>query len=65
MAKVPDIRFTDEEIETIASIGNNQGCMVLKGASSRHEGIDPQPDHWPMRKELEPIASKWNLDPAW
>ncbi|MDF1754243.1 MAG: aldo/keto reductase [Verrucomicrobiales bacterium] len=65
MANIPDITFTDEEIELIAGIGNNQGCMVLKGASSRHEGIDPQPDHWPMREELQPIADKWDLDPAW
>ncbi len=65
MATVPDVQLTAEEIELIADIGNNQGCMVLKGASSRHEGAEPQPDHWPMRPELEPIAQKWELDPAW
>ncbi len=65
LAHLPDIQLTQEEIELVASIGNNQGCMVLKGASSRHLGLEPQPDHWPMRQELEPVAAKWNLNPAW
>lgn len=64
-ASLPDVTLSAEEIETIRTMGDNEGCMVLKGASSRHEGIDPQPDHWPMRPELEPVATKWNLDSAW
>lgn len=64
-AALPDATLTSEEIQTIREIGNNEGCMALKGASERHEGIDPQPDHWPMRPELEPFAAKWNLNPAW
>ncbi|NNE91561.1 MAG: aldo/keto reductase [Verrucomicrobiales bacterium] len=65
MAQLPDVTFSNEEMETILEIGNNEGCMMLKGASTRHEGIEPQPDHWPMREELVPIAEKWNLNPAW
>ena len=64
-AALPDITLTPEEVEMISEIGNNEGCMELKGASTRHEGIEPQPDHWPMRKDLETFATKWHLNPAW
>ena len=64
-AALPDVTLSAEEIETIRVMGDNEGCMVLKGASTRHEGIEPQPDHWPMRPELEPMLAKWNLDAAW
>ncbi len=64
-AKLPDVTFTPDEVREIFEIGNNEGCMELKGASIRHEGIEPQPDHWPMRSELEPYATKWHLNPAW
>lgn len=64
-AQLPDVTLSAEEIQTMREIGDNEACMPLKGASTRYEGIDPQPDHWPMRPELEPLASKWNLDPAW
>lgn len=64
-AALPDVTLTPEEVQTVLEIGNNEGCMELKGASTRHEGMEPQADHWPMRPELEPLASKWNLNPAW
>lgn len=64
-AALPDVTLSEEEIRIIGEIGNNEGCMPLKGASTRYEGIEPQPDHWPMRPELEPLASKWSLNPAW
>lgn len=60
-----DVKLSVEEIEAVAQIGNNEGCMQLKGASTRHADIEPQPDHWPMRDELQPIAERWNLNPAW
>jgi aryl-alcohol dehydrogenase-like predicted oxidoreductase len=58
MPKVPP--FTKEEIELIRTIGDNTGCMTLKGASRRHESSD-RPDEWAMRPELEDLAAKWNL----
>jgi aryl-alcohol dehydrogenase-like predicted oxidoreductase len=64
-AALPDITLTLEEVQQVFEIGNNEGCMQLKGASVRHEGLEPQPDHWPMRPELEPFASKWHLNPSW
>lgn len=64
-AKLPDITLSPDEVKRVIEIGNNEGCMELKGASVRHAGIEPQPDHWPMRPELEPFAAKWHLNPAW
>lgn len=64
-AALPEVKLSEDEIREIAEIGDNEGCMQLKGASGRHEGADPQPDHWPMRPELETVAGKWQLDPAW
>ncbi len=57
--------LTPEEVETIREIGDNTGCMALKGASQRHEGQDPRPDEWPMRPDLLALASKWNLGSSW
>ncbi|MEZ5434814.1 MAG: hypothetical protein R3F31_27345 [Verrucomicrobiales bacterium] len=31
-------RLSPEEVEAVYHIGNNVGCMELKGASTRHEG---------------------------
>ncbi len=64
-ARLPHVRLSPGEVEQIARIGDNEGCMPLKGASSRYAGIEPQADHWPMRDDLASAAAKWNLDPAW
>jgi aryl-alcohol dehydrogenase-like predicted oxidoreductase len=65
LAALSELKLSPDEVEEILQIGNNEGCMQLKGASTRHADIEPQPDHWPMRSELEPFAAKWNLNPAW
>ncbi|MDZ4401610.1 aldo/keto reductase [Prosthecobacter sp.] len=54
-----------EEVETIRQIGDNTGCMALKGASQRHEGQEPRADEWPMRPDLLALASRWDLGTAW
>ena len=58
--KLPDITLTAEESETIRSIGDNTGCMKLKGASSRHETSE-RPDEWPMRDDLLAVIEKYDL----
>ena len=52
--------FTPDEIEAIRSIGDNTGCMALKGASRRHQTSE-RPDEWAMRPELEAIGARWGL----
>lgn len=61
---LPDIRFTPEEVDQIRQIGDNTGCMALKGASKRHETSE-RPDEWPMRPELLELAERHGLGSEW
>ena len=63
-AAMPDLRFTHEEIEFIRQIGDNTGCMTLKGASQRH-ATSTRPDEWPMRPDLLDLAQRHGLGTAW
>src|SRR6185503_16740706 len=45
LASLPDIKLTDEDRERIAYVGDNKGCMDLKGASRGHTG-EAQADRW-------------------
>ncbi len=62
--KMPDLRFTEEEVEMIREIGDNTGCMTLKGASQRHSSSE-RCDEWPMRPELLELAEKQNIGTSW
>ena len=65
-AAVPeDFKFSSEEIETIRAMGDNTGCMSLKGASLRHDGPCDRPDEWPMRPDLQELAGKYGLTKEW
>jgi aryl-alcohol dehydrogenase-like predicted oxidoreductase len=55
--------LTAEEVDAIRAIGDNSGCMTLKGASSEYEGA-PGPDRWEIDDELSAIARRWSIDPA-
>jgi aryl-alcohol dehydrogenase-like predicted oxidoreductase len=57
-----DISLAPEEVRAIRQIGDNRGCMALKGASAEHEG-PPQPDRWPLDETLEAVAERWGIDP--
>ncbi len=61
---MPEVRFTAAEVESIREIGDNTGCMTLKGASKRHETSD-RPDEWPMREELLELAGRHGLGLDW
>lgn len=65
VASLPAQCLTPVEIETIRQIGDNTGCMLLKGASKRHEGQEPRPDEWAMRDELLGLAKQWDLTLDW
>jgi aryl-alcohol dehydrogenase-like predicted oxidoreductase len=65
LAALPDIQFSAEEVKAIAAIGDNTGCMALKGASERHLGQEPRADEWPIREELVEVASRWGLGMKW
>lgn len=61
---MPDVRLSAEEVEAVRKIGDNTGCMTLKGASKRHETSE-RPDEWPMRPELLELAGRWGLGDEW
>ena len=66
LATLPEeIKISAEHLARAEEIGDNEGCMVLKGASSRHEGNDPLPDQWAMRPELLAIAESHGINPSW
>jgi aryl-alcohol dehydrogenase-like predicted oxidoreductase len=58
-----ELRLNDEEIRELRAIGDNSGCMVLKGASVEYEGA-PIADRWPLSDELAALALRWGIDPA-
>jgi aryl-alcohol dehydrogenase-like predicted oxidoreductase len=63
LAAVPaEVVLDAEEVAEIRTIGDNTGCMALKGASPQFEG-EPQPDRWPLDGELMDLASRWSIDP--
>lgn len=63
-AALPDIRLSAEEVESVRMIGDNTGCMTLKGASKRHS-ISERPDEWPMREDLLATAGRYGLGTDW
>src|SRR6185295_2801265 len=62
-ARLASLKLSAEEIHQVEEIGNNKGCMDLKGANPAHTG-DAQPDRWSLNKDLELVAQRWGIDPA-
>jgi aryl-alcohol dehydrogenase-like predicted oxidoreductase len=51
-----------EEVRAIRAIGDNKGCMALKGASPEHAG-DEAPDRWQLDRQLAEVAARWEIEP--
>jgi aryl-alcohol dehydrogenase-like predicted oxidoreductase len=58
----PDRRLNDQDLAEIRAIGDNTGCMALKGATPDHSG-EERPDRWPVSAELAEVAGRWEIDP--
>ena len=63
LAALPAVTLSADEIASIAEIGNNKGCMDLKGGNPGHTG-DPLPDRWALNDELLAIAARWEIEPT-
>jgi aryl-alcohol dehydrogenase-like predicted oxidoreductase len=50
------------EVVKVRKIGDNSGCMALKGATPDHTG-EERPDRWPVSPELAEVAGEWGIDP--
>ncbi len=63
LANLPtEQRLSDEDVATIRAIGDNTGCMALKGASPAHEG-EERPDRWSLGEDLVAVGERWGIDP--
>jgi hypothetical protein len=63
LAAVPrELVLDDDETAEIRAIGDNTGCMDLKGASPRFDG-EPQADRWPLTGDLRALAERWAIEP--
>jgi aryl-alcohol dehydrogenase-like predicted oxidoreductase len=63
-AVLPETRLSAAEVAEVREIGDNTGCMTLKGASKRHTQSE-RPDEWPMRPELLEVAGRYGLGENW
>jgi aryl-alcohol dehydrogenase-like predicted oxidoreductase len=57
-----DIALDADELQAIRTIGENTGCMALKGASVEHEGPE-RPDRWGLDDRLAGVAAHWRINP--
>ncbi len=55
--------LTADDLAEIDRLGDNHGCMALKGGTPGHSG-EPMPDSWPMEDDLVEVAGRWGIDPA-
>jgi len=55
-------RLSAADVAEIRAIGDNTGCMALKGASPAHEG-EERPDRWELSEELIEVGGRWGIDP--
>ncbi|HUA46322.1 MAG TPA: aldo/keto reductase [Solirubrobacteraceae bacterium] len=57
-----DLRLTAEDIDALRAIGDNTGCMALKGANPEHSG-EERPDRWDLDEHLIHVAERWGIAP--
>lgn len=62
LATLPAMRLSAEEVAEITALGNNKGCMELKGGSPQHSG-EPLPDRWELTADLLRVAERWGVNP--
>ncbi|MDX6495917.1 MAG: hypothetical protein QOE17_1903 [Gaiellales bacterium] len=63
LANAPAKRILSaDELSEIDAVGDNTGCMALKGGSPVHEGA-PRPDAWPLDESLRSVAERWGIAP--
>ena len=55
--------LSEDEVRQIRAIGENTGCMALKGANPAYEG-PARADRWGLDDGLRALAGRWNIDPA-
>jgi len=62
LALLDNVLLSKEEVDWMARIGDNSGCMSLKGANRSHT-TSPEADRWGMSADLERVGQQWGIDP--
>jgi aryl-alcohol dehydrogenase-like predicted oxidoreductase len=58
----PNALLSEDEVAELRAIGDNTGCMALKGANLDFEG-ESQADRWSLTGELAALAKRWEIAP--
>jgi aryl-alcohol dehydrogenase-like predicted oxidoreductase len=62
LAALPaELRLTVEDLAQVRAVGDNAGCMALKGASPDHSG-EERPDRWQVTSDLSEAGRRWGID---
>ncbi|MCS1408676.1 MAG: hypothetical protein M2R45_01852 [Verrucomicrobia subdivision 3 bacterium] len=62
LAELPDVAIEPDDVAAIEVIGNNKGCMSLKGGNPKYSG-EPVADGWEMNPDLQAVAERWDIRP--
>lgn len=57
-----EVRLTAEEVAELRALGDNQGSMLLKGATPDHESDEILVDRWPLEPALVAAGERWGID---
>jgi aryl-alcohol dehydrogenase-like predicted oxidoreductase len=63
LGALPELVLSRDDLELLRRIGDNTGCMELKGGNPAHTG-ETLADRWSVTPELAKVASRWQIDPA-
>jgi aryl-alcohol dehydrogenase-like predicted oxidoreductase len=62
LSQLPELNLSADEVEELRRIGDNTGCMSLKGGNPEHIG-EPLPDRWSLTPDLTQVAERWHIQP--
>ena len=62
LAELPEVTLSAEDAASIESIGDNRGCMQLKGGNPNFSG-KAEPDKWSLNPDLRSAAERWRICP--
>jgi hypothetical protein len=54
-------RLDPDSVAAVRAIGDNAGCMTLKGAAPGYDG-PAAPDRWPLAPALEDVGRRWGIE---
>jgi len=57
-----EVVLSADELARIDEVGDNSGCMTLKGGTPAHQGLE-RADSWPLSDDLRRVAQRWGIDP--